>query len=140
MKRIDYRNQGFSLIELIVVMAILAVLVGAIAPALLRYVEKTRIAKDDSAASEIEHAVQIVVLGGSYEVTEQVLVTFSSAGISVIANTDVTKPLEEELGKIFGDYTQVVPCSKQYANAVYEIYIEKAENEDISITGEWNTD
>ena len=35
-------NKGFSLIELIVVVAIMAVLVGILAPAYLRYVEKTR--------------------------------------------------------------------------------------------------
>ena len=35
-------NKGFSLVELIVVVAIMAVLVGVLAPAYLRYVEKTR--------------------------------------------------------------------------------------------------
>lgn len=35
-------NKGFSLIELIVVVAIMAVLVGVMAPAYLRYVEKAR--------------------------------------------------------------------------------------------------
>ena len=36
------KNKGFRLIELIVVVAIMAVLVGVLAPAYLRYVEKTR--------------------------------------------------------------------------------------------------
>lgn len=36
------KNKGFSLIELIVVVAIMAVLVGVLAPAYLRYVEKSR--------------------------------------------------------------------------------------------------
>lgn len=35
-------NRGFSLIELIVVVAIMAVLVGVMAPTYLRYVEKAR--------------------------------------------------------------------------------------------------
>ena len=35
-------QKGFSLIELIVVVAIMAVLVGVMAPAYLRYVEKAR--------------------------------------------------------------------------------------------------
>ena len=33
-------NKGFSLVELIVVVAIMAVLVGVLAPAYLKYVEK----------------------------------------------------------------------------------------------------
>lgn len=35
-------NKGFSLVELIVVVAIMAVLVGVLAPAYLQYVEKAR--------------------------------------------------------------------------------------------------
>ena len=40
--RTQKNNKGFSLIELIVVVAIMAVLVGVLAPAYLRYVEKAR--------------------------------------------------------------------------------------------------
>ena len=40
--KIHKNNKGFSLVELIVVVAIMAVLVGVLAPAYLRYVEKTR--------------------------------------------------------------------------------------------------
>ena len=52
-------NKGFSLVELIVVVAIMAVLVGVLAPAYLRYVEKSRIQKDDSAIAEVVEAVKI---------------------------------------------------------------------------------
>lgn len=41
-KIIRKNNKGFSLVELIVVVAIMAVLVGVLAPAYLQYVEKTR--------------------------------------------------------------------------------------------------
>ena len=41
-KYIKKNNKGFSLIELIVVVAIMAVLVGILAPAYLQYVEKAR--------------------------------------------------------------------------------------------------
>lgn len=52
-------NKGFSLVELIVVVAIMAVLMTVLAPALLRYVEDTRLQKDNSAIAEIANAMKI---------------------------------------------------------------------------------
>lgn len=52
-------NKGFSLVELIIVIAIMAVLMVVLAPQLLRYVEKTRLQKDNSAISEIANAIKI---------------------------------------------------------------------------------
>lgn len=65
-------NKGFSLVELIVVIAIMAVLVGVLAPQLIKYVEKSREATDiqncDSIAtalktyySDIENATNVTV-------------------------------------------------------------------------------
>lgn len=54
-------HKGFSLIELIVVVAIMAVLVAVLAPTLMRYVEKTRKQKDESAASEVRNAVELAL-------------------------------------------------------------------------------
>lgn len=39
-------SKGFSLVELVIVIAIMAVLVGALAPQYLKYVEKARISSD----------------------------------------------------------------------------------------------
>ena len=46
MKKLTKNNKGFSLVELIVVIAIMAVLVGVLAPQLIKYVEKSRQATD----------------------------------------------------------------------------------------------
>lgn len=54
-------NKGFSLVELIVVIAIMAVLMVVLAPAMLRYVEKTRVQKDDSAVSEVANAAELAL-------------------------------------------------------------------------------
>jgi len=52
------KNKGFSLVELIIVIAIMAILAAAIAPALIRYIDKSRRADDVAAAETINTAVQ----------------------------------------------------------------------------------
>lgn len=51
-------NKGFSLVELIVVIAIMAVLVAVIAPQLIKYVEKGRESTDISSADNVGSALQ----------------------------------------------------------------------------------
>ena len=50
------KNKGFSLVELIIVIAIMAILAAAIAPALIRYIDKSRKADDVTAAGTIATA------------------------------------------------------------------------------------
>ena len=50
-------NKGFSLVELIVVIAIMAVLVGVLAPQFIKYVESSRRSTDVSNAESIRSAV-----------------------------------------------------------------------------------
>ena len=51
------KNKGFSLVELIIVIAIMAILAAAIAPALIRYIDKSRRADDVAAAETINTAI-----------------------------------------------------------------------------------
>jgi type IV pilus assembly protein PilA len=51
-------NKGFSLVELIIVIAIMAILAGAIAPALIRYIDKSRKSNDVTSAKAIVTAVE----------------------------------------------------------------------------------
>lgn len=55
-------NKGFSLVELIIVIAILAVLVVVLAPQYLKYVEKSRNATDLENARNIVNALQIYTI------------------------------------------------------------------------------
>ena len=52
-------HAGFSLVELIVVMAIMAILVGALAPQYMKYVEKSRKSIDVRTLDAIEKAAVI---------------------------------------------------------------------------------
>lgn len=50
-------NKGFSLVELIIVIAIMAILVGVMAPQLIKYVEKTNESSDTQLMDSIRTAL-----------------------------------------------------------------------------------
>jgi type IV pilus assembly protein PilA len=55
-------NKGFSLVELIIVIAIMAILVGVMAPQLLKYVERSRQSSDAQLADTVRTAVLTALL------------------------------------------------------------------------------
>lgn len=55
-------NKGFSLVELIIVIAIMAILVGVLAPQLLRYVERTRVSADTQVADSVKTAITTAMM------------------------------------------------------------------------------
>lgn len=58
-------NKGFSLVELIIVIAIMAILVGVLAPQLLKYIEKTNVSADVQLADSVKTAVQTAIMDPS---------------------------------------------------------------------------
>ena len=69
-------NKGFSLVELIIVIAIMAILAGAIAPALIRYIDKSRKSNDISSSKTIKTAVETAMAN---EDTYELLTTGTEA-------------------------------------------------------------
>ena len=69
-------NKGFSLVELIIVVAIMAILVGLLAPQYLKYVEKSRKSADANNLDQMVQAVQVYAAdaeatlpAGGYKIT-----------------------------------------------------------------------
>ena len=54
-------NKGFSLVELIVVIAIMAVLVGVLAPTLIKNVENSRKSKDQQNLDTVKEAIVVAL-------------------------------------------------------------------------------
>ncbi|MCL2634678.1 MAG: prepilin-type N-terminal cleavage/methylation domain-containing protein [Oscillospiraceae bacterium] len=60
-------KKGFSLVELLIVIAILAVLVGIIAPQYVRYVERSRQSADIQVVNSIANAITTTAMDPMYE-------------------------------------------------------------------------
>ncbi|MGN0154488.1 MAG: type II secretion system protein [Lachnospiraceae bacterium] len=52
------KNKGFSMVELIIVIAIMAILAGALAPALIKYINKSRLSTDIQTGQTVATAIQ----------------------------------------------------------------------------------
>lgn len=90
-------NKGFSLVELIIVIAIMAVLVGVLAPTYLQYVEKSKKSNDVSSVDSVINACEIGAIDPEVmtDATTKLILTFDSAGdpLSITAwngNTETT--------------------------------------------------
>lgn len=59
-KQKSLTNKGFSLVELIIVIAIMAVLVGVLAPQYIKYVDKSRTAADQQMVEQFVSAMNVV--------------------------------------------------------------------------------
>lgn len=64
MKKLN--NKGFSLVELIIVIAIMVILVIAIAPQYLKFVHNSKIATDVQTAQAMVTDISVAIADGSY--------------------------------------------------------------------------
>jgi type IV pilus assembly protein PilA len=113
-------NKGFSLIELIIVIAIMAVLMVILAPQLLKYVENSRITSDDQIMAEVRHAVEIALSDETvYDaVTTGDTITWTS-DTGAIASVACTELATEVLTIVEAKEGQ----SKKYDGQVYTITV-----------------
>ncbi|MEA4946121.1 MAG: prepilin-type N-terminal cleavage/methylation domain-containing protein [Oscillospiraceae bacterium] len=87
LKKLD--NKGFTLVELIIVIAIIAVLAAVIAPQYIKYVEKSRVSVDENTVSEVIHNVEVAVADPAVydKVTADTTVTVKNGAIG--GNADI---------------------------------------------------
>ena len=92
-------NKGFSLVELIVVVAIMAVLMGILVPTLVKNVEKSKKQKDESAIEEIRSQMQNSLADPDYShITAKITYDADSKDIKIASPTSIEEvdPTTEE--------------------------------------------
>lgn len=93
------KNKGFSLVELIVVIAIMAILVGVAVPVYTSYIGKAQQNKDIQMIDEIKHAMQIASVATAFPEGEGGYIILSANGVTgVEENSALDKVLKETFG------------------------------------------
>ena len=93
-------NKGFSLIELIIVIAIMAIIVAVLAPQFLRYIERSKQGKDADAAGVIQRAITVAMIDTSIPDRPD---TFT--GDIVLLDNGTRPVFAEAIKEYIGDYT-----------------------------------
>ena len=101
------KNKGFSLVELIIVIAIMAILAAAIAPALIRYIDKSRRADDVASAGVINSSMSAAlanedIYDAVFEVSTGKAVLYAEGGaanwsLASISDTTKAEALSKEM-------------------------------------------
>ncbi len=92
-------NKGFSLVELIIVIAIMAILAGALAPALIKYINKSRRSTDVANADTIRNALQTAM--SDEDAANALSTAINSVSITTVKNRN--DAYGKEVKSILGD-------------------------------------
>lgn len=109
-------NKGFSLVELIVVIAIMAVLVAVLAPAMLRYVENSRRSNDAQTVAGVVNTVEAAIIdnavpGGTY------IITVDGANGCVVTTGDANGDIQQAINDAYTTPADITLTSNSWRGA-----------------------
>lgn len=102
MKRTKRNNKGFSLVELIIVIAIMAILAGVLAPQFVKYIGRSRVSSDIQNAQQIATAIsaEFADTARTTEVSEQEITDGSAKWDGSTEASSTARTQKEVLGGV----------------------------------------
>jgi len=131
------KNKGFSLVELIIVIAIMAILVGVLAPQLIKYIEKSKVSSDTQCADTVHSALLTAMMDP--EVVNNTAYsgnfsTFSAGvGISGLANGTATTPITSAFWEVMGGTSGSSVQLKLKSNGASQVSAQIVGNNKVSV-------
>ncbi|WP_337630771.1 prepilin-type N-terminal cleavage/methylation domain-containing protein [Waltera sp.] len=139
-KQKSLTNKGFSLVELIIVIAIMAVLVGVLAPQYIKYVEKSRVSADAQQVEEFTGAMTVLAsdVDVTLDSTKTYTVTSDTTGKITISND--LKTIFDSLGSVdtAKNYSYKSTSYKAQAITISLAYDGTAKVWKVTVTGQPN--
>ena len=132
-------NKGFTLVELVIVIAILAILVGLLAPQYTKYVEKSRKSADVNNMDELVKAIQVYAVDNAIvqtgDTATTITIKLTATGVQGESATFTENSTEV---KAFNEYVpnwkKIVKKSKQWGAKSDDPTVELSIDKDGGVT------
>lgn len=134
-------NKGFSLVELIIVIAIMAVLIGLLAPQFIKYVQRSKYSTDVKNGQEIATVIQTLIADNKLTESVTTAEEFSGTQKAYVAGVGADKLLAESPKSKVSD-SNVFKVTYDVKNGKVKVFISDGTNESEvfpELTGEYKT-